>query len=211
MPRQVVPGAPHHVTQRGHRKSPAFLRAEDYAAYLEIAARAFHEACVEVWAYCLMPNHVHIIATPNDVSGLARAVAKTHLRYARRINVREGWTGHFWQNRFASSVMDESHLMRCVWYVGLNPVRAGLTVRAQDWPWSSVRSHVSGTPDPLLTPRPVAERLGLEAATFFDQDLDQEDLSLIRRASATGRPLITNTDPGRVPVTRPEELSNGRR
>ena len=100
MARYVVPGEPHHVIQRGNRRQTTFFRREDYAAYLRIAAEAFAEAQVEVWAYCLMPNHVHLIATPAREESLATAVAATHVRYTRRINGREDWTGYLWQGRF---------------------------------------------------------------------------------------------------------------
>jgi putative transposase len=113
----------------------------------------------------------------------------THLRYTRQVNRRERWTGYLWQGRFASFPMDEDHLLACARYVGLNPVRAGLTAKAADWPWSSVRAHLEGRPDPLLTPDPLRERLGDGMARFFDIDVQAEALRRLRRASSTGRPL----------------------
>ena len=187
--RVVVPGAPHHVTQRGNRRQQTFFRDADYLAYLQIAAEAFAEAGVEVWAYCLMPNHVHLIAAPSQPEALARAVGTTHLRYTRLINLRERWTGYLWQGRFASFPMDEDYLRQCARYVALNPVRAGLAARAGDWPWSSVRAHVDGRADPLLTPGPLAERLGEAMPQFFDVDVTEEAARALRRATATGRPL----------------------
>jgi len=106
MARVVVAGAPHHVTQRGNRRQTTFFAAEDYLAYLQIAADEFRAAEVEIWAYCLMPNHVHLIATPGRAEGLAAAVGATHLRYTRQVNRRERWTGYLWQGRFASFPMD---------------------------------------------------------------------------------------------------------
>lgn len=192
MPRQarvVIPGAPHHVIQRGNRRQRTFFSDADYLAYLHLAAEAFGEAGVEVWAYCLMPNHVHLIAAPSRPEALAEAVGATHLRYTRRINARERWTGYLWQGRFASFPMDDDYLMTCARYVGLNPVRAGLTSRAVDWPWSSVRGHVEGRLDPLLTPAPLGERLGLQAAGFFEADVEAEAQRKLRRAALSGRPL----------------------
>ncbi|KRA62060.1 transposase [Caulobacter sp. Root656] len=187
--RVVFPGVPHHVTQRGNRRQPTFFGASDYVTYLRIAAGAFTEARVQVWAYCLMPNHVHLIATPETEAGLAQAVSATHVRYARHINRRESWTGCLWQGRFASAPMDEAHLSLCARYVGLNPVRAGLTRRAVDWPWSSVRAHLSGEVDPLLTPEPLSDLLGPHMATFFDLDAPAEQCDLLRGGTRTGRPL----------------------
>ena len=187
--RVVLPGVPHHVTQRGNRRQPIFFGADDYATYLRIAAEAFAKARVQVWAYCLMPNHIHLIAVPADEEGLARAFGTTHVRYTRHINSREGWSGYLWQGRFASFPMDETYLLLCARYVGLNPVRARLAARGVDWPWSSVRAHTMGGLDPLLTPGPLADRLGAEMATFFDIDIAEEGRRLLRGATSTGRPL----------------------
>ncbi|WP_304187200.1 hypothetical protein [Phenylobacterium aquaticum] len=96
----------------------------------------------------------------------------THLKYTRQINRRQGWTGYLWQGRFASFPMDEDYLRTCARYVGLNPVRAGLTARAIDWPWSSVGAHLEGRADPLLTPQPLIDRLGPSLAGFFDLDVE---------------------------------------
>jgi putative transposase len=203
--RVVIPGVPHHVIQRGNRRQKTFFQLFDYHSYLSIAAEEFAAAGVEVWAYCLMPNHVHLVATPATADGLAEAVGATHLRYTRRINRREGWTGFLWQGRFASFPMDEPHLMRCVRYVGLNPVRSGLVARALDWRWSSVRAHLQGAADPLLTPAPVAQRLGAEQAGFFDVDVDDEVRRAFRKAGAAGQPL------GAAAWVRELEAATGRR
>ncbi len=189
MARVVVPGTPHHVTQRGNRRQATFFEARDYELYLAIAAETFAAAGVEIWAYCLMPNHVHLIATPGHAEALAQAVGACHVRYTRQVNRRECWTGYLWQGRFASFPMDEDYFRACIRYVGLNPVRAGLTRRAIDWPWSSVRAHVEGRPDALLTREPVAIRLGAEKDDFFALDVAEEARRALRRASTTGRPL----------------------
>lgn len=192
MPRNariVAPGTPHHVTQRGNRRLPTFLRPEDYRAYLGLAAEAFAEARVQVWCWCLMPNHVHLIATPEDEAGLAKVVGLTHLRYTRLINRREGWSGYLWQGRFASFPMDEAYLRQCVRYVGMNPVRAGLVSRAVDWPWSSVRAHLECHSDPLLTPEPVSRLLAEEPPGFFDVDLPEAAQDALRKVCRYGRPM----------------------
>jgi putative transposase len=90
----VIPGLPHHVTQRGNRRQQTFFCDEDYTAYLELIADWCNERRVAIWAYCLMPNHVHLIAVPQSEDGLARAIGEAHRRYTRRINFREGWRGY---------------------------------------------------------------------------------------------------------------------
>ena len=124
--RIVVPGVAHRAPQRGNRRQPVFFGAADYAEYRSLIARSCRAARVEVWGYCLMPNHVHLILVPADESGLRAALADAHRRYSRRVNFREGWRGYLWQGRFASVAMDEAHLLACARYVELNPVRAGL-------------------------------------------------------------------------------------
>jgi putative transposase len=203
--RVVIAQVPHHVTQRGNRRQTTFFEPRDYQRYLAIAAETFAAAGVEVWAYCLMPNHVHLIATPGRPEALAQAVGATHLRYTRAVNRREDWTGYLWQGRFASFPMDETYLRRCARYVGLNPVHAGLVRRAVDWPWSSVRAHLDGRIDPLLTPGPLADRLGPDLATFFEVDVADETRRELRGASTTGRPL------GAVDWIKALERSTGRR
>ncbi len=109
--RVVVPGLPHHIIQRGNRREQSFFCDEDYESYLDLMGRWCRTHQVEIWAYCLMPNHVHLIAVPEAVEGLRRAIREGHRRYTRIVNFREGWRGHLWQARFASFVLDESHLL----------------------------------------------------------------------------------------------------
>jgi len=108
--RVIAPGLPHHVTQRGNRLQQTFFEPEDYQAYLALMAEWCGKLHVQIRAYCLMPNHVHLIAVPETEEGLARAIGEAHRRYTRRINFREGWRGHLWQERFASFPMDERYL-----------------------------------------------------------------------------------------------------
>ena len=137
--RMIVPGLPHHVTQRGNRREAIFFEDGDHQIYCDMLAEQARKFSVEVWAYCLMPNHVHLVLVPQGADGMSRALGETHRRYTNFINARGRWTGHLFQSRFASVAMDESHLRSAVSYVSLNPVRARLVSRAEEWPWSSVR------------------------------------------------------------------------
>ena len=152
--RLVVPGLAHHVTQRGNRREPVFFGDEDYRAYLDLLAAAAQKSGTRLIAWCLMPNHLHLIAVPDTEDGLRAMLGDTHRRYTARINARNRWTGHLWQGRFGSVAMDEDHLAHAVRYVSLNPVRARLVAQAQDWPWSSVRAHLSGRSDGITTSGP---------------------------------------------------------
>lgn len=189
MARVVAPNTPHHVTQRGNRRQQTFFRDGDYLRYLQLAGEWCAKAGVECWGYCLMPNHVHLILAPRTEAGLRAALAPLHWRYTYEINKRERWTGYLWQGRFASYPMDDGYFVQASRYVGLNPVRAGLAQRAEDWPWSSVGAHRAGKDDALVRIAPLAERVRDGMAGFFEADVTEEAKRKLRRASVTGRPL----------------------
>jgi putative transposase len=131
--RVVIPGHPHHVTQRGNGRARTFFGDEDYALYRDLLATHCRSAAVEVCAWCLMPNHMHLILLPSDPDGLRRAPARVHRIFAGVSQARRKRTGHFWQGRFGAVAIDEEHLAAALRYVSLNPVRARLVERAQDW------------------------------------------------------------------------------
>ena len=141
------------------------------------------------WAYCLMPNHVHLILVPDREEALGRALGETHRRYSSVVNARLRVTGHLFQSRFGSVVMDEDHLMAAARYVALNPVRAGLAARAEDWRWSSARAHLEGHDDGLVSVAPLAERSGCHFADLIDAPASVGKLSALRAAETIGRPL----------------------
>ncbi|MDO9079874.1 MAG: transposase [Desulfuromonadales bacterium] len=140
--RVIAPGIPHHLTQRGNRRQQTFFCDDDYSTYIDLMAEWCGKYRVTIWAWCLMPNHVHLIAVPESEESLARAIGEAHRRYTRRINFREKWRGHLWQERFASFPMDEGHLVSAARYVEMNPVAAGIVASPEDYPWSSARAHL---------------------------------------------------------------------
>src|SRR5216684_7215921 len=156
--RVVIPGHPHHVTQRGNGRACTFFGDADYALYRDLLAENCRAATVEVWAWCLMPNHVHLILVPSDPDGLRRALARVHRHYAGVIQARRKRSGHFWQGRFGAVVMDEAHLAAALRYVSLNPVRARLVKRARDWRWSSARASHRGKDDGVTALKPIRDR-----------------------------------------------------
>jgi REP-associated tyrosine transposase len=186
--RVVAAGLPHHVTQRGGRRQRVFFGSDDYEAYRALLAEGCRAAGVAVWAYCLMPDHVHLILVPSDADGLRAALGETHRRYTRHVNLREGWRGYLWQGRFASVAMDEACLLACARYVELNPVRARLSRRARDWRWSSARAHLAGRNDGLAVVRPLLDRAP-DWAAFLRAGLSEDDHEAIRAGERTGRPL----------------------
>jgi putative transposase len=189
LPRLVLPGIPHHITQRGNRRERTFFQDDDYALYLDLLAQAAGQAHVEIWGYCLMPNHVHIIAVPSDEDGLRRTFRHVHRHYTGYINARLRTTGHLWQGRFSSVAMDEEHLYQALRYVALNPVRARLVQRAQDWAWSSTRAHLAGKDDHVVSVAPALDRVG-DFAAFLGEAFDEAmSYAALRKAESVGRPI----------------------
>ena len=186
--RAVAAGVPHHVTQRGNRRQPTFFGDADYKLYRTLLAASCGRHGVAVWAYCLMPNHVHLILVPAEALGLRRALGETHQRYTGTVNRRQGWVGHLWQGRFASCALDGPHLIAAVRYVELNPVRARLADRAEDWPWSSARAHLAGRDDGLVAVAPLLDAVG-DWSAFLAAAPRDGDLDALRRHERTGRPL----------------------
>ena len=186
--RVIAPGIPHHITQRGNRRQQTFFNDEDYQAYIRLMAEWCSRFSVEVWAYCLMPNHMHMIAAPQSEEGLRRAIGEAHRRYTRQINFREGWRGHLWQGRFASFPMDENYLLAAARYIELNPVRAKLVDRPEAYKWSSAIAHLKGHNDELVKVSPL---LGFVRnwGEFLLQVAPQHQMEALRHHERTGRPL----------------------
>lgn len=189
--RVVIPGHPHHVTQRGNGRARTFFGDADYALYRDLLAANCKAAGVEVWAWCLMSNHVHLILVPSDSDGLRRALARVHRSYAGAIQARRKRTGHFWQGRFGAVVMDEQHLAAALRYVSLNPVRTRLVRRAQDWRWSSTRAHLRGKDDGLTALAPIRDRFP-EFADLLATEPEADLFDALRSAESIGRPLGDN-------------------
>ena len=186
--RIVAAGFPHHVTQRGNRRQTIFFEPADYALYRDLLAERCRKASVEVWAYCPMPNHVHLVLRPSTPEGLARAIGETHRQYTGFINARARWTGHLFQGRFSSAALDDAHFVAATRYVALNPVRARLVACAQDWAWSSARAHLAGRDDALMRVAPLLDRVG-RFCDLIDSDNDRVAFAALRAAEGTGRAL----------------------
>jgi putative transposase len=185
--RVICPGIPHHITQRGNRRQKTFFCDDDYLAYVALMAEWCKKHDVSIWAWCLMPNHVHLVAVPQTEVGLARAIGEAHRRYTRRINFREKWRGHLWQERFASFPMDESHLLAAVRYVEMNPVAAKLAAHPAEYRWSSARAHIQAEDDVLASPSPLQTMISdwedfLRLSSYVE-------LQILKRYEKTGRPL----------------------
>ena len=206
MPRVVVPSFPHHVTQRGNRRQKTFFGADDYLYYIELLAEFSKLAETEIWAYCLMPNHVHLVMVPSHEDGLRAALGEAHRRYTRHVNFRHGWRGHLWQERFHSFLMDEKYLLATVRYVEMNPVVAGLCESPWDWQFSSARAHLEGKDDSLVRVSPMLQRVG-NWRGYLTRTTNGDDAERIRKHTRTGRPLGTAEFINRIEILTGETLA----
>lgn len=186
--RVVAPGLPHHITQWGNRRQQTFFTDDDYQQYVALLSSSCRRSGVEIWAYCLMPNHVHLIAVPQEPDSLRAAIGEAHRRYTRMINFRQGWRGHLWQERFASFVMDEQYLLATARYVETNPVKAGLVKKPEQYPWSSARAHMEKRDDNLVKVMPLLELID-DWKSFLSDDVQEQKRKLFHKHERTGRPL----------------------
>lgn len=151
--RLAVPNLAHHVTHRGNRRGAVFFDDEDRRVYLRWLAEAAERFELELWAYCLMTNHIHLLVLSPTAAALGRALGLLQGRYAQRINRQRKWSGHLWANRFFSHPIEGGSLPVVARYIERNPVRAGMVEQAEDYPWSSARSHCGLAGRGVLSPR----------------------------------------------------------
>ncbi len=186
--RVMLEDYPFHLTHRGNHRKSVFRSDDDRRAYLQHLGRFSRKFGMRIWAYCLMGNHVHLVAVGRERSSISKALGNTHRACSRLRNLETEVTGHLWANRFFSSALDEPHLWAAVRYVELNPVRARLVRRATDYPWSSARGHAGLKRDALLDPqRPFPGPIG-DWQGWLNTGLDEQTASRLRANTSTGRP-----------------------
>jgi putative transposase len=189
--RVVVADVAHHVTQRGNARQVILSSDRDRATYLELLRHYCELHALVLLGYCLMSNHVHLIAVPRACEALAQTLKHAHGRYASYWNARNSSSGHVWQGRFYSCPLDETHLWRALRYVEMNPVRAGMVPEATQWPWSSAAAHCgSGAPPALLEMAHWRKRwTATEWIDYLAARESASDVATLRQYTHTGRPL----------------------
>ncbi len=218
--RAVFAGIPHHITQRGNRRENVFFTDNDRLVYLEWLQEYCTRHEVDVLAYCLMTNHIHLVAVPNTDSGLQQALKPLHMRYAQRVNRNQGWKGHLWQGRFFSSPLDESYMWAAIRYVERNPVRAKMVEKAEEYRWSSAASHCGLRKDSVLSDRKMwrdqFEAIG-DWSSWLSADDGVEQVDVLRRNVEKGLPCGSESfvsklsqSIGRVLEFRPQGRPNKR-
>jgi len=192
--RTVFANVPHHLTQRGNRREDVFFEDEDYQTYLEWLQYYSKEHQLEILAYCLMTNHIHLVAVPGTEESLQQVLKPLHMRYAQRINKRNKWKGHFWQGRYFSSPMDERYMWSAIRYVERNPVRAQMVRKAELYPWSSAAGHCGLREDTALSTQAKWKKLTDQVdnwSVWLAEGDEESDLSIIRRNIEKGLPCGT--------------------
>ncbi|MCH7928091.1 MAG: transposase [Candidatus Dadabacteria bacterium] len=208
MPRQarvVFPNIPHHIIQRGNRREDVFFSDNDRKQYLEWLKEYCKEQKVEILAYCLMTNHIHLIAVPTTEDGLQKVLKPLHMRYAQKINRERGWKGHFWQGRYFSSPLDGEYLLFTTRYIERNPIRVKKVRKAENYKWSSARGHCGTAQDDILTTKMkwLNKYEGIDNwSQWLSIKEEKEKTDLIRRNTEKGIP----TGSGRF-IRRLEKLA----
>jgi putative transposase len=191
LPRIVVVDVAHHVTQRGNARQVIFSDDADRLVYLDLLREHCQLYSLSLLGYCLMSNHVHLLAVPHTSEAMAQSLKQAHGRYATYWNARQSSSGHVWQGRFFSCPLDESHLWKGLRYVELNPVRAGMVTVPELWKWSSAAAHCGlADPNPVLAIERWRKRWTVsEWRAFLAAAEASDDLNPLRQFTHNGRPL----------------------
>jgi len=165
--RIVVPRVAHHVTQRGNKKQKVFFNNADREFFLEKLLKYSLKAELDIISYCLMDNHTHLIVVPKCHDSLAKTFKPLHMLYSQRLNKKSAITGRNWQGRCFSSPMDYNYTFNTIKYLCLNPVKAGMVFRSEDYEWLSARCHLNKEVSDILT----ANENWLKLAHFAVRDI----------------------------------------
>ena len=199
-PRLIVPQQPHHVIQRGNDRQVIFREQADYQKFLVWLKESAHFYEVAIHAYVLMPNHLHLLATPNDATGLALMMQKVGRFYVPWFNHKYERTGGLFEGRFRTSLIDtDRYFMTCSRYIELNPVRAHMVAGPGDYAWSSYAHHAGVRVDTLVADHALFWALGntpfQREAAYMDmvqQGLSTEEVEFITRSILKNQPLGSN-------------------
>ncbi len=186
--RVVVPQYPHHITQRGTNRSEIFIDTDDHLYFLTLLDKWTKKTQSELWAYCLMNNHFHLLIAPGSSEGLGRCLHGVTFLYAQHFNTKYNRSGRLWQNRYFSCPVDkDEYLWAVVKYIEMNPVRAQIVKNPEEWRWSSAQEHIHGRTDNTITLHKwLRDEEREEYAKIILEATLQEN---IRKATSTGRPF----------------------
>jgi putative transposase len=191
IPRYFIEGQPHHVIQRGNNRTPIFASEGDFHFFLVCLGKAVSDHGVSIHALVLMANHIHLLATPTTPQGLPKMMQSVGRRYVQQFNRAQQRTGTLWEGRYRAMLIDsERYFFTCMRYIELNPVRAGIVTRPEDYRWSSFHANALGAENALLTPHAIYRDLGRTPGArawaylqLFQQPLSPQDVEVLRQAT----------------------------
>ena len=192
--RIIAPSYPHHVTQRGNNRSVVFFDDEDRQTYLDLLTIYAQKHSLQIWAYCLMDNHVHLLVVPETEGSLARGIGLTNQVYTQYLNRKLNQSGRVWQNRFFSCIVENNqYLWTVARYIECNPVKADMVAAAEEYLWSSAKAHLLEKSDTLLADPSWLEPDERKSYADYVKNSDTEIDIAIRKATSTGRPFGTES------------------
>jgi putative transposase len=188
--RIIATNFPHHITQRGNNRATVFFDDEDRLTYLRLLQMNARKHHLQIWAYCLMDNHVHLLGVPETETALSRGIGLTNMMYTQHLNRKLKQSGRIWQNRFFSCVVENhQYLWAVARYIERNPLKASLASSAETYSWSSAKAHFSGATDPLLHQQSWLSPGERSTYAEFVGNTDEDTDNIIRQTTKTGRPF----------------------
>lgn len=218
-PRMYMAGVPSHVIQRGNNRDACFYTEQDYLFYLECLQDACLRYHVSVHAYVLMTNHVHLLLTPEEPTGVSCVMQSVGRRYVQYINYEYRRSGTLWEGRHKASMVEaEMYLLTCMRYIELNPVRANMVKHPAEYRWSSYQTNAQGIATTLITPHetylaihPNKDTLQYAYRSLFENQLEQVDIHTIRKASQFSMPLGSERFKQQIEATLKRSIGYSRR
>ncbi|MFA7383088.1 MAG: transposase [Desulfurivibrionaceae bacterium] len=206
--RIIAPGFPHHITQRGNNRVTTFFDDEDRETYLKLLTGYAHKHSLQIWAYCLMDNHIHLLVVPETEASLARGIGLTNQVYTQYLNRKLARSGRVWQNRFFSCVVgSEQYLWAVARYIERNPLKTpGLTARPEAYRWSSAKAHLTEAYDSVLSRTSWLAPSEKAAYSEFVQSGNDETDEAIRKATCSGRPFGSENFVGKLELELNQQL-----
>jgi len=191
--RIALEGIAYHITQRGNARQQVFFDDADHQLYLDLLTRYSTESRLAIHAWCLMPNHVHLIGIPERPNSMSAALRRTHADFARHFNLKHRTCGHVWQARYFSCPLDRNHFWNAMAYIELNPVRGGIVSRPEDFRWSSAAPRAGRAAVPrFLQLSPWREKFNSDEWQSLLRSIDRDKDGFGERlacAGLSGRPL----------------------
>ena len=182
-------GIPHHIIQRGVDGQTLFFSDEDYAVYRELLALSCTQQGVSIWGYCLMPDHIHLIAVPERDATLKHAIHTANTRYAKNLTSRKAPVIPAFNENPAHHLLDEEYLIKCARYIEINPVKRDYVTTAEAWPWSSTTAHIEGKDDTLVTVAPLLSRVPENWSKFLATPIPSQEADLFYAHELSGKPM----------------------